>query len=325
MITWTTWILGGALVVLFTFALLAPLESLRWWSRRGAIETRRTFARIGAPTPALKGPLPDRFVVYLSGVGLVSGEGLSARERAVLDAVATALPTITLVADVFPYSAENRNLLQRATRWMWERLERLRRVRRDSFAPRLIHVRNTLQVLVSADPRYGPTFNAGLAQQVVRSLDRAGWVPGCGVPVTLIGFSGGAQMALGASTLLTVLGMRVSVISIGGVFGDDPALDHIEHLWDIRGSRDRLRLLGPIAFTGRWPMMRGSAWHHAVADGRVTVLDGGPVRHDGRGSYFARQAGLDGVVPAERTVGQLVDILGQGTGSQANGAGRAAT
>ncbi|HHU39579.1 MAG TPA: hypothetical protein GXZ45_09910 [Propionibacterium sp.] len=309
MITWTTWLLGSALVLLFVFALLAPLESLRWWSRRGAIETRRTFARLGAPTPAAPGPLPERFVVHLSGVGLVSGDGLSVREVAVLDAVRAALPKVTVLADVFPYSVENRNLLQRATRWLWERLERHRRVRRESIAARLIHVRNTLQVLVSADPRYGPTFNAGLAQQVVRSLDREGWVPGCGVPVTLIGFSGGAQMALGASTLLTLLGMRVSVISVGGVFGDDPALDHVEHLWDIRGTRDRLRLLGPIAFTGRWPMMRGSTWHHAVADGRVTVLDGGPVRHDGRGSYFARQPGPDGVVPAERTTALLVGIL----------------
>lgn len=310
MITWTMWVLGGALALLFAFALIAPLESLRWWSRRGAIETRRTFARVGAPTPAASGPLPDRFVVYLSGVGVVSGDGLSKREREVLDAVAAALPGVRLVADVFPYSAENRSLLQGATRWVWEGLERWRRIRRESIAARLIHVRNTLQVLVSADPRYGPSFNAGLAQQVVRSLDQQGWRPNCGVPVTLIGYSGGAQMALGASTLLTLLGMRVSVVSIGGIFGDDPALDHIEHLWDIRGSRDRLRLLGPIAFTGRWPIMRGSTWHHALADGRVTILDGGPAKHDGRDSYFARHAGPDGVVPADRLTGQLEAILG---------------
>lgn len=308
--TWGTWLLGGAIALAIAFALLSPLESLRWWARRGAIETRRTFARVGAPTPAASGPLPDRFVVYLSGVGVVSGDGLSQRERAVLDAVAAALPTMRVITDVFPYSAENRTLAQRATSWLWTRLDRLRRARRESLTPKLINARNILQVLVSADPRYGPTFNAGLAQQVVRALDRHGWVPGCGVPVTLIGFSGGAQMALGASTLLHLLGMRVSVISIGGVFGDDPGLEHIEHLWDIRGSRDLSRRLGPIAFPGRWPISRGSAWHHALADGKVTVLDGGPVHHDGRGAYFeGRRPGVDGVIPAERTVGLLVDIL----------------
>lgn len=317
--TWGTWLLGGALALLVAFALLAPLESLRWWATRGAVETRRTFARVGAPAPRASGPLPDRFVVYLSGVGVVSGDGLSLRERAVLDAVAAALPGVRVLADVFPYSVENRSLVQRATRWLWTRLDRLRRVRRESLVPKLINVRNILQVLVSADPRYGPTFNAGLAQQVVRSLDRAGWAPGCGVPVTLVGFSGGAQMALGATTMLSLMGMRVSVVSIGGVFGDDPGLEHVEHLWDIRGSRDLSRKLGPLAFPGRWPFAKGSAWHHAVADGRVTVLDGGPVHHDGRGAYFeGRRPGPDGVVPAERTVGLLVEILGAGTPSAAS-------
>lgn len=311
MVSWGTTILGVALALLVAFALLAPLESLRWWARRGAIETQRTFARVGAPAPAASAPLPDRFVVYLSGVGVVSGDGLSRRERAVLDAVAAALPGVRVLADdVFPYAVDNRGLLQRATRWLWDWLERRRRVRRESVAPKLINVRNTLQVLVSADPRYGPSFNAGLAGQVVRTLDEHGWTPGCGVPVTLIGYSGGAQMALGASTMLALLGMRVSVVSVGGVFGDDPALEHVEHLWDIRGSRDRLRLLGPVAFPGRWPLARGSAWWHAVVDGRVTVLDGGPVEHGGRQGYFGRHPGPDGVVPARRLVDELTGILG---------------
>ena len=59
--TWTIWLLGGALALLVAFALLAPLESLRWWATRGAIETRRTFARVGAPAPPASSPLPDRF------------------------------------------------------------------------------------------------------------------------------------------------------------------------------------------------------------------------------------------------------------------------
>ena len=90
-------------------------------------------------------------------------------------------------------------------------------------------------------------------------------------------------------------------------------LEHIEHLWDIRGSRDLSRKLGPLAFPGRWPFARGSAWHHALADGRVTVLDGGPVHHDGRGAYFeGRRPGPDGVIPAQRTIRLLTDILGDG-------------
>ncbi|MBK8462170.1 MAG: hypothetical protein IPL36_03755 [Nigerium sp.] len=74
-------------------------------------------------------------------------------------------------------------------------------------------------MMVPADPRYGPTLNAGLAQQIWRALLRHGYTPGCGVLVTLIGYSGGAQMVVGASTMLTLLGVEVSVVSIGGVFG----------------------------------------------------------------------------------------------------------
>lgn len=127
-------------------------------------------------------------------------------------------------------------------------------------------------------------------------------------------------MALGASSMLTLLGVEVSIVSIGGVFGDDPALDHITHLWDIRGSRDIPRKVGPVAFPGRWPLSRGSSWHRAVADGRVTVLDGGPVVHDGRGSYFeGRVPGSDGVMPAERLLGHVVGALGGPSASTTHG------
>lgn len=306
------WVLGIAGGLLLLFALLAPLESLRWWSTRGASEMRRTYERLPwRPAPLAVHDQPERYVVYLSGVGMVDGRTPSARERSFCDDLAAALPGVPVIAEVFPYAVDNRSLLQRATAWLWGRLARLRKARRESLTPKLIHLRNTLQVMVSADPRYGPTLNAGLAQEIWRALLRHGYAPGCGVPVTLIGFSGGTQMAVGATTMLTLLGAEVSVISIGGVFGDDPGLDHVTHLWDIRGSRDTLRKVGPIAFPGRWPHARGSSWHRAVEDGRVSVLDGGPVVHDGRGSYFeGRIPGPDGVMPAERLLALVTGVIG---------------
>lgn len=306
------WILGTVGGLLLLFALLSPLESLRWWSTRGATEMRRTYELLEqSPSARPAGEQPPRYVVYMSGVGMIDGHTLSARERAFCDNLAAALPGVPVIAEVFPYAVDNRSLVQRATAWLWGRLVRLRKARRESIAPNLINLRNTLQVMVSADPRYGPTLNAGLAQEIWRALLRHGYTPGCGVPVTLIGYSGGAQMALGASTMLTLLGVEVSVMSIGGVFGDDPGLDHITHLWDVRGTRDTLRKVGPAAFPGRWPTSRGSTWHRAVEDGRVTILDGGPVVHEGRGSYFeARVAGSDGVMPADRLLVHVVGALG---------------
>lgn len=308
------WIVGVLLCLLVAFALLAPLDSLRWWSSQGAVQARRTIALTASPhaTATVPEGAPQRFVVYLSGIGVVDGSGFSRREQAVWHRVEARLPDVEVLMDVFPYSADDRNLLQRATNWWWIRLDKLRRVRRESLAPYLINLRNLLQVLVSADPRYGPTYNAGLALGVWESLQQHGYVPGSRVPVTLVGFSGGGQMAVGAATMLSLLGVPVSVVSIGGVFSADPGFDHVQHFWDIRGSRDRTRLLGPIAFAGRWPVTATSPWHRAVDEGRVTIIDGGPVVHEGRDSYFeGRRTGSDGVLPADRLVDILVHILGR--------------
>ena len=318
--TWTIWLLGGALALLVAFALLAPLESLRWWSSQGAVQARRTLALTSADAPGdaaasreltVAGEQPDRYVVYLSGIGVVDGEGISMREQAVWHRVEHDLPRVRVIAGVFPYAANDLSLLQRATSGLWTWLNKRRRVRRESLAPYLINLRNVLQVLVSADPRYGPTFNAGLALAIWDALRQHGYVPGSRVPVTLVGFSGGGQMAVGAASMLSLLGVPVSAVSIGGVFNADPGFDHLQHFWDIRGGRDRLRLLGPLVFPGRWPFTPSSPWHRAMKDGRVTIYDGGPVVHEGRNSYFeGRRVGSDGVMPADRLVGILNAILG---------------
>lgn len=265
MISWVFGVLGLALLA---FMLLSPLESLRWWADKGELEVRRTFETLpdtGAPAnPA------DGFVVYLSGVGTIGGETLSEREEAWLAALKVARPRLTIVDDVFPYSAENRGLLQRTTQWLWAHLAWLRRRPGLKRVGWLINLRNIAQVLVSADPRYGPTHSIGLAHQVWRALQRDGYVAGSGAPVTLIGMSGGAQMALGAGWFLAGLGVPVSMISIGGIFGDDPGLDRLDRLWHLTGRRDRSQLLGAIAFPGRWPTAPLSPWGRAVREKRVT-------------------------------------------------------
>lgn len=175
MLGWLFGTIGGLLLL---FALLSPLESLRWWSTRGATEMRRTYELLErAPVPRPAGPQPERYIVYLSGVGMIDGHTLSARERSFCAELAAALPGVPVIAEVFPYAVDNRSLLQRATSWLWGRLARLRTKRRESFTPRLIHLRNALQVMVSADPRYGPTLNAGLAQEIWRALLRHGYPP----------------------------------------------------------------------------------------------------------------------------------------------------
>lgn len=282
------WILGIILLLLLLFVLLSPLESLSWWVEKGELEVRETFREVEAPYVASD---PGKhYLVYLSGVGTIGGDSLSKREEAWLQTLRDALPQSRVIGDVFPYSVDNRGLLQRATVWAWARLDRWRRKGRVALLPFLIEIRNIAQVLVSADPRYGPTYNVGLAQEIWRALQREGYQPGSGVPVTLIGFSGGAQVALGAGWYLAGLGVPTSLISLGGIFGDDPGLDRMQRIWHLTGSKDRLHHIGDIAFPGRWPTAPLSSWGRAKRQGRVINLRIGTMHHAGADGYLGRRS-----------------------------------
>lgn len=305
------WILGIAALVAFLFVILSPLESLTWWADKGEAEVRDGFEILPAPTPSELEP--ESYLVYLSGVGVLGGDALSRRELGWLDSVTEAMPETTVIADVFPYAVDNRGLLQRATVWLWGRLDRMRRRTKINPLPMLINLRNISKVLVSADPRYGPTQSIGLAQEIWRSLQRHGYRPGSGLPVTLVGFSGGAQMALGSGWFLAGLGIPVSLISIGGIYGDDPGLDRMEHVWNLGGSRDRLRHLGTVVFPGRWVTAPLSTWGRARREGRVSSAVIGPMRHDGARAYFGRSVTVgDGRSYADVTRDAVVEIVREG-------------
>ncbi len=75
-------------------------------------------------------------------------------------------------------------------------------------------------------------------------------------------------------------------------------------------TRDAIRRVGPIAFPGRWPINRYSTFNKAVRDGRVTVLDVGPVIHNGVGDYFDETAQFaDGRTHAETLAASVRHIL----------------
>lgn len=301
-------ILGILVLLLFLFVLLSPLESLRWWADKGEEEVRHSFEQLSASE--CREPTANHFLVYLSGVGVLGGDQLSRREKAWLDSVEEQLDDVVVVSDVFPYAVDNRGLLQRATVWLWSFLDRTRRKWKANPIHFLINIRNVAQVLVSSDSRYGPTYNIGLAQEIWRSLQRHGYRPGSGDPVTLAGFSGGAQMALGAGWFLGGIGVPVSLISIGGIFADDPGLDRMSHVWQLSGSRDKMQYLGAVVFPGRWPTAPLSPWGKAKREGRVSVIDLGPMKHDGGGAYFGRSRHLaDGRSFAEATGDAVLEIL----------------
>lgn len=284
-------VLGIIALLVFVFAMLAPLESLQWWSRQGQIQSR---ALLKLPPAAVPGTTAhSRYVIYMSGIGVIDGTRNAGAEQRAMAELRRRLPHVCIIDDVFPYAPENQGLLQRTTSWLWDRLDRIRRKRRMLALYYLINIRNFMQMLVSADHRYGPTYNLGVAQGILDALCREGWDPRDPAPVTMIGYSGGAQVCVGAAWYLGSLGIEVNVIGIGGVFGDDPGLDQAGRLWQLTGSRDNLWKYGGWLFPGRWPTAPLSTWGRMVRENRYEHLTIGPMTHDGKGSYFDFRAKAD--------------------------------
>src|SRR5215471_17145106 len=198
-----TLVVVAVLAVLF-IGLLSPVESLAWWA--GANDA----PALEIPSTESTGPAPNPVVVYLSGIGSISGEELLAEEGEFLDRLEPLLPGAVIVRDVFPYSAAGVGLTgARVFASFWQLLERMR-LRGDALLSGLINIRNVFQVAVAADPRYGPIFASGVARVIAQHAVAAGYRPGGSQRLVLLGYSGGAQVAVSAAPFLKqILGTNV--------------------------------------------------------------------------------------------------------------------
>jgi hypothetical protein len=174
-----------------------------------------------------------------------------------------------------------------------------------------IFLRNLFQVAVSGDPRYGPIYNFGVARELTRSLIEHGYPPHSGIPIAVMGWSGGGQIAVGVAPYLhEALQAPVYVVSIGGVISDDPGLDKVEHLYHLQSSKDRFPRISEVLYPGRWRVMRHSHWYRAEEAGRISVIDPGPMRHTGDGDYLDRRTILpNGQSNLDRTVEVITAAL----------------
>lgn len=301
-------------LVLLLLALLAPLESLRWWAGWTRVDAPDTPLSSGT-SPASPAPL---YVVYLSGVAAIDPRQMHAKESSFLDLVATKIVPAVLVRDVFPYSVTNNPLTgERPLAWLWRRVSQASNKRGKSLADwalvGLVTIRNQLQVLVSADPRYGPPTSFGVAKEIAEALLRAGYRLDSRVPVMLLGYSGGGQVAVGSARYLKkILQCPVYVIGIGGVYSDDPGILSVEHLYQLAGSKDYTRRVGDFVFPGHWFLFPRSVWHQALRAGKLTTLDMGPMKHTLKGDYFSRSSKLpDGTTHAEKTAETIGSLVAQ--------------
>jgi len=285
-------LIGLGLFLFLIAAVLAPLESLGWWAGWGGKPKRLEEIVEGEVAPVSnQAPPPEAkyYLVYLSGIGVASADGLAPDEIDFINQLSVDIPEAAIITDVFPYSVNNNPLTgQRVLTPLWQKVREMQEKNPDSLAAIItINIRNMLQVLVSADPRYGPIYSVGVAEEIARSLARHGYRLGSKKPVYLIGFSGGGQISVGATPYLSpMIAAPVYVISIGGVISDDPGIKHVAHLTHFFGEKDPLQKLGEILWSGRWPMMGQSDWNRAKEKGRISMIDLGPMAHNSYGGYY---------------------------------------
>jgi hypothetical protein len=308
-----TILLTGVLIFVLLALTVAPLDALGWWSSKGADEAADTVQQLLATDDGDDTPEPyEHYVVYLSGIGAIDGTSIPPEELPLVEAL-EALPDTCVVRDVFPYSVTNRGLTgQRALSWLWRRIEKSRLKKPEALAGMLVNGRNAMQLFVSADRRYGPAYNLGTAREVVLALRRRGYQLDGGKPVTLIGWSGGAQISIGAASYLGLGRMPVRVVSIGGMMSDDPGLARVDHLWHLRGSKDIFEKLGGVMFAGRWPRAAFSPWSDALKQGRLDIIELGPMHHNAKAHYFdPATIGPDGRSYLQVTIDAVVAVLTQ--------------
>lgn len=300
------WLLVGAgLIGLLVAGALSPLEALGWWAGwLGELEPDDAAAK-GASAPEAA----QHYVVFLGGIDSVSGESYAPREKKFLERLRTDLAEDRLI-EVFPYSVTSRALTgQRllARLWRWLLAKKLQ----GNTAGFLINLRNVWQVLVSADRRYGPLYNEGTAELMLHALKRHGYLWESGTPVTLIGYSGGGQIACGAAGLLKdLLNAPVQVISLGGVISSDSGLTRIDHLYHLYGEHDGVQRLGERVFPGRWSLFPNSSWNRALNQGRITRVPMGSVKHSGAGGYLDDEAFYpEGDSYAQKTLQVITGIV----------------
>jgi len=285
-------LIGLGLFLLLVAAVIAPLESLGWWAGWSGKPKRLEEIMEGNIVTATNQPSAleaETYVVYLSGIGVVSADGLAPDEVDFINQLEAIMPEAEIITDVFPYSVNNNPLTgQRILTPLWNQVRKIQAKNPNNPAALItINFRNLLQVLVSADPRYGPIYSVGVAEEVARSLANHGYRLGSQKPVYLIGFSGGGQISVGTTPYLSpMIKAPVYVLSIGGVISDDPGIKHVGHLRHFYGGKDPFQKLGDILWSGRWPVMGQSAWNQAKAQGRISMVDLGPMAHNSYGGYY---------------------------------------
>jgi hypothetical protein len=125
--------------------------------------------------------------------------------------------------------------------------------------------------------------------------------------VTLIGYSGGGQIALGAAPFIKeVIEAPAHVIALGGVMSGNTGMLELDSLSYLYGSRDNVHRLGYIFFPQRWPLLRYTPWNQARTLGIIHYVPMGAVKHTGQGGYLDGEAKNNYLAHTVATIATLV-------------------
>jgi predicted Abi (CAAX) family protease len=296
----------------FIFAgLLAPFEALGWWAGWYGNGQNSNLPLLDLEATTYKAESESEithYIVYLDGIGK-SSFVYSSLVGNFLKKLAASLPSDrVLIRDIMPYSVNNLPLtIGRPLARFWKWIDRTE-IKELGV---LILLRNMFQVAVSVDSRYGPIYNRGAAQVIIKSLLDRGYRVGSGTPVTLIGYSGGGQVALGAIPYLKkVLAAPLEVISLAGVLSGNTEVVQLEHLYHLVGEKDRVARFIPYLFPQRWAITTWSNWNLAKSRGEISFISLGAVRHDASNGPLDDKAYFpDGSSHLDRTLAIIKEIL----------------
>ncbi|BAU63535.1 hypothetical protein STA3757_09000 [Stanieria sp. NIES-3757] len=320
LVRWTfdlTWI--GVVAIVFA-GLLAPLETLGWWAGWYGDNLDNLPAETVPSQPlgqsSTAAPVtqerPSRYIVYVDGVGQSSEEYTPDVVEFVRTFQSVLPKDVEFVQGLMLYSVLNQPLNRdRPLAWVWRLADKMRWQNPTSLMGFMVNLRNAWIVAVSADKRYGPIYNQGIAQVLYQGLIERGYPVGDGIPITLIGYSGGAQMSVAVAPYLRrVLGGEIEVISLGGVMSANNNFLKLEHLYHLVGDKDGVANLSPILFPGRRKWLPLSYWNRAMRKGKISQISLGSMGHQVPGGIMDPNAFLsNGESHLQHTIAVILSIL----------------
>jgi hypothetical protein len=242
---------------------------------------------------------PDAYLVDLAGIG--KRRVRDSRDGGQLvNALLARAPELRVLGQVQPYSPLAEPLADRPV-WVWLR-------RRAGL---LLFLHNVMQIFVAADHRYRPLYNRAVGTQIASQLELAGYRPGSAIPVVLLSYSGGAQVATGAVDVLhSRLRCPLLLITLGGFHNGANDITRAEHLYQLTSAGDRIERVGAWLFPQRWRLWRTSGWNQARRAGKTTTRWLDPATHVGPQSYISPTAALpDGRSHLDRTADTVIALI----------------